>query len=325
MSRNSSGTYTLPSAAFVPGTTISSSAVNSNFSDIGTALTQSLATTGVSTMTGPIKASNGSVGLPAYTWGSSQTDGFYQIAAGNIGLALGGALFASWGPTANGAIQVGTVLQFAGATRPAGWLFCLGQAVSRTTYASLFTALGTTYGSGDGSTTFNVPDCRGRTAYGLDNGAARITVAGGNMDGTVLGNTGGQQNVTLTVSQIPAHTHGYSGTTGTENQNFNHNYSGTTSTENANHAHPGNGFNFVGQSPSGGSLGGGGSNGPTMTATGAQNATHAHTYTGTTGTENQVHNHNYSGNTDNGTGGGASHPVLSNAIIMNFIIYTGIA
>ncbi len=58
--------------------------------------------------------------------------------------------------------MTGTVLDFAGTTAPDGWLMCFGQAVSRTTYANLFAKIGTIYGAGDGSTTFNLPDCRGR-------------------------------------------------------------------------------------------------------------------------------------------------------------------
>lgn len=64
--------------------------------------------------------------------------------------------------------MTGTVLPFAGSTAPDGWLLCYGQAVSRTTYAVLFAVIGTTYGIGDGSTTFNVPDLRGRVAAGKD-------------------------------------------------------------------------------------------------------------------------------------------------------------
>lgn len=60
----------------------------------------------------------------------------------------------------------GAVTEFAGATAPAGWLLCDGAAVSRTTYAALFNAISTTYGVGDGSTTFNLPDLRGRVAVG---------------------------------------------------------------------------------------------------------------------------------------------------------------
>lgn len=64
----------------------------------------------------------------------------------------------------------GTVAAFAGSNAPAGWLKCAGQAVSRATYGALFAYIGTTYGAGDGSTTFNVPDMRGEFVRGLDDG-----------------------------------------------------------------------------------------------------------------------------------------------------------
>lgn len=65
---------------------------------------------------------------------------------------------------------VGQVNFFAMSSAPAGFLKCSGQAVSRTTYAALFTAIGTLYGVGDGSTTFNLPDLRGEFLRGLDDG-----------------------------------------------------------------------------------------------------------------------------------------------------------
>ncbi|WP_299949065.1 phage tail protein [uncultured Ruegeria sp.] len=64
----------------------------------------------------------------------------------------------------------GALMPFAMSTAPTGWLECDGSAVSRTTYAALFTAIGTTYGTGDGSTTFNLPDYRGEFIRGWDNG-----------------------------------------------------------------------------------------------------------------------------------------------------------
>lgn len=67
-------------------------------------------------------------------------------------------------------IKAGTVAHFAASTAPAGWIKANGAAVSRTTYAALFLAIGTTYGAGDGSTTFNVPDLRGEFVRGLDDG-----------------------------------------------------------------------------------------------------------------------------------------------------------
>lgn len=101
---------------------------------------------------------------------------------------------------------------FAGATAPAGWLLCYGQAVSRTTYAALFLALSTAYGVGDGSTTFNVPDMRGRVAAGKDDmggtAASRLTTAGSGVNGLVLGASGGVQTHTLDSTQIPSHSHG---------------------------------------------------------------------------------------------------------------------
>ena len=72
----------------------------------------------------------------------------------------------------NFALPIGTVIDFAGSTVPAGYLECDGSAVSRTTYALLFAVLGTTWGTGDGSTTFNLPDFRGRVSIGAGTGTA---------------------------------------------------------------------------------------------------------------------------------------------------------
>ena len=91
----------------------------------------------------------------------------------------------------------GIVYAYAGATAPSGYLLCQGQAVSRTTYAALFMAIGTTFGTGDGSTTFNVPDLQGRVAIGSSSAYS-------------LGAKGGASTVTLTSAQsgVPAHAHG---------------------------------------------------------------------------------------------------------------------
>lgn len=71
-------------------------------------------------------------------------------------------------PPAQGGLPPGAIVDYAGSTEPAGFLFCTGAAVSRTGEARLFAAIGTTYGAGDGSTTFNLPDYRGRVAAGRD-------------------------------------------------------------------------------------------------------------------------------------------------------------
>ncbi|QMP19181.1 tail fiber [Pseudomonas phage Persinger] len=108
----------------------------------------------------------------------------------------------------------GVVLPFAGAAAPNGWLLCHGQAVSRTTYAHLFAVIGTAYGAGDGSSTFNLPDLRGRVAAGKDNmggtAAGRLTTAGAGVDGNALGAAGGAQSHTLTTAQMPSHAHAVS-------------------------------------------------------------------------------------------------------------------
>lgn len=114
------------------------------------------------------------------------------------------------------AFVAGMVMPFAGTSAPTGWLLAYGQAVSRSTYSSLFTAIGTTYGSGDGSSTFNLPDLRGRVAAGKDNmggsAASRITSSQSNSDdpitGATLGDTGGDEVQDLQITHLPSHSHG---------------------------------------------------------------------------------------------------------------------
>lgn len=109
---------------------------------------------------------------------------------------------------------VGSIVPYAGTdvSTPAGWLFCGGQAVSRTTYSALFAVIGTTYGAGDGSTTFNVPDLRGRVVAGKDNmagsAASRLTSTSG-VIGTTLGASGGDERLHQHTHAItdPGHTH----------------------------------------------------------------------------------------------------------------------
>ena len=109
-------------------------------------------------------------------------------------------------------IPAGVVTAFAGTVAPSGYLMCYGQTVNRTQYPDLYAAIGDTYGPGDGSTTFQLPDLRGRTVAGQDDmggsSANRLTgQLAGQMNGDTLGATGGTESVTLTTGQMPAHTH----------------------------------------------------------------------------------------------------------------------
>lgn len=101
---------------------------------------------------------------------------------------------------------VGTVLPFFGPTEPDGWEFCRGQDVGRSSQARLWAALGSP-NTGDGSTTFTLPDLRGRTLFGRDDmggsAAGRMTVANSGLDGTILGNAGGGPNQTLAQGNLP--------------------------------------------------------------------------------------------------------------------------
>jgi hypothetical protein len=173
MPRNGSGNYSLPQSPFVAGTVISSVAVNSDLSDIASALTASLARDGQSGMTGQLKGVDGSVAAPSFSWDNEEDTGFWRKAAGEIGVTILGVeigTFDANGATfpVTGTIPVGTITDFAGAAAPTAWLFCYGQNVSRTTYADLFALIGTTYGSGDGITTFGLPDLRGTITPGKD-------------------------------------------------------------------------------------------------------------------------------------------------------------
>ena len=123
--------------------------------------------------------------------------------------------------------EVGTIKPWGKATAPNGYLLCDGTAVSRTTYAELFVVLSTTYGVGDGSTTFNVPDLEGKTPQGYDGntynlaatgGANTVTVAVTNnqavssVTNTVTNNqsvtvTGSISNTALTTAQLASHNH----------------------------------------------------------------------------------------------------------------------
>ena len=115
-------------------------------------------------------------------------------------------------PASAAGIPVGSIIPWPSNAVPSGWFLCNGQAVKRATYPDLFTAIGTTYGAGDGSTTFNVPDLRDRTVVGQDNmgGAGttnRITQWGSSP--STIGGTFGEDAHRQTVAEMAPHTHSY--------------------------------------------------------------------------------------------------------------------
>ena len=107
-------------------------------------------------------------------------------------------------------VPVGSILAYGGTSAPTDWLLCHGQSIARVgTYAALFAAISTTYGTVDGDT-FNVPDLRGRVIAGQDDmggsSANRLTAP---INGDTLGAAGGGETHTLAISEMPAHTHTY--------------------------------------------------------------------------------------------------------------------
>lgn len=99
-----------------------------------------------------------------------------------------------------GSLPIGTIIEYSGGSNdlPTGYMLCDGSAISRTTYSQLFNIIGTTYGSGDGSTTFNLPNLKGRVAVGFDSSDS---------DFDTLGESGGEKTHTLTIDEMPAHNH----------------------------------------------------------------------------------------------------------------------
>lgn len=190
-------------------------------------------------------------------------------------------------PAAADPIPIATVLNYAGSVAPARWLLMHGQAISRSTYSALFGVIGTTYGSGDGSTTFNIPDGSGRVIAGADNmsGSAEgnITSGGSGINGSALGAIGGLQNHTNTTGEMAAHSHTQGGTFASAGESVNHTHtqggSFTSGSESADHTHTQTG---------------------TFTS-GGQSADHSHTQGGSFGSDSQGA-HTHSTTTDTGTG-----------------------
>ena len=104
-------------------------------------------------------------------------------------------------------VPVGAIIDYWGSAPPEGYLFAAGQEISRSTYADLFAVIGTNAGAGNGSTTFNLPDYRGRVGAGRENMATPASTRLNTLSSTTLGASGGSQTHTLTEAQMPAHSH----------------------------------------------------------------------------------------------------------------------
>lgn len=188
------------------------------------------------------------------------------------------------------AIPVGSTVQYAGSTPPSKWLLCYGQQISRSTYSDLFTMIGTAFGAGNGTTTFNLPDCRGRSIAGKDDmggsNAARLS----SITATVLGAVGGEEDHTLTAAECPTLT-------------------GTTSTDGA-HTHTLGGATNLFRFTSSGGTG----NGDISPVT--------YSSVNITVDSGGAHTHDVAVNT---TSTSTSHINMQPSIIFNTIIYTGVA
>lgn len=257
MPRDQNGnTVPLPGTIVSTGDTLLPSQHNPMVNDVYAMMAQSLSRDGQGGMRAPLAMNGFAVqGLPIATL---DTDA----------VSLGQS-------RANG-VPVGVVVDYlAPIAPPIGWIACFGQAISRTEYPDLFTVLGTFYGAGNGSTTFNIPDFRGRVSAGMDDmggvNAARLSNQYGSV-AQALGGTLGTSNHVLTAAQMPAHRH--QGNTDVAGEHF---HSGITAPV----ASPGSGSGMVNSS---GNLGS-----QAMTATTGVAGSHSHSFSTDVRGSDQAH------------------------------------
>lgn len=198
-------------------------------------------------------------------------------------------------PNNSALAQVGEIKMWPVATPPTGYLVCDGSQVSRTTYAALFALVGTAFGAGDGSTTFNLPNYTNRMAIGAG-GLYGVAATGGSKDAIAV-----------------AHTHSFSATTGTESAG--HTHSGTTDSAGT-HSHAATAGSFSITSNASFSYGGVGSSLGTA-ATTADAGAHTHAFT--TGGVSANHTHSVSGTTGS-TGSSGTDANLPPYLAIFFII-----
>ena len=235
----------------------------------------------------------------------------------------------------------GSIIGFGGSSAPTGWLLCDGSAVSRSTYSDLFSAIGTTYGTGNGSTTFNVPNLKGRMPVGLDAAQTEFDA---------LAEAGGVKTHALAIGEMPAHAHTQNAHTHTQDAHSHtqdahthtqsahgHTQNAHTHTQNA-HTHTQNAHAHLLHAPVyGGYIGNtGGGYGATFTRSGIgdssgtlwsaaattatnHNATATNHNTTATNQNTTATNHDTTA-TNQSAGGGGAHQNLSPYIVINYII-----
>lgn len=187
--RNSSGDYSLPAGSLVnTGDTLLVSQHNPPFQDIEQSIASSLDRDGKGGMRADLQMGGNKIRDVAP--GTAPTD-----------VATVSQLTVSTG------VPVGAVVDYWGATPPEGYLFAAGQEVSRSTYAALFAVIGTAAGAGNGTTTFNLPDYRGRVGAGRESMATPATTRLNTLSSSSLGASGGAQTHTLNSAQMPTHSH----------------------------------------------------------------------------------------------------------------------
>ena len=222
------------------------------------------------TSASPLGVVSGGTGLSSYTAGdilyASGTATLSKLAIGTNGQTL---TLASGIPSWVNIAPAGVVQMYGGTAAPTGWLLCDGTAVNRTTYATLFAAISTNYGVGDGSTTFNLPDFRGRAPIGVGTGAG--------LTARTIGTNYGAETVTLSSANIP------SLTTGNESANHLH----TPQVDATTIGRAAQGFSAIGTGYQGILMIRGSDSGSNSTTT-TQSANHTHTYTNASPTATSI-------------------------------------